>query len=216
MPRWRTYLPRVLGVALVVLAGGATVAWIQNFLGQKPEVPRKMVRQITLVKPPPPPPPPPKVEQPPEPEIEEPVDVPEPEEPEPLPDAPDDPPAGDLGLDAEGAGAGDSFGLVGRKGGTGLVGGSGDPFLYYAGQLQRRIEEALAGDDHTRMRAYSIVARVWLHPDGGVSRVELKGSTGDPDVDGRLRKAILGIPPLAIAVPPGMPMPIRLRITSTL
>jgi len=54
--------------------------------------------------------------------VQEKIEEPEPEPEEPLPDVPDEKPAGDTGLDAEGTAGSDAFGLVGRKGGKGLLG----------------------------------------------------------------------------------------------
>lgn len=210
----KKYVPRIVGVALVVTAGALVTLAIQNFLDDKPSRPKQKIQKITLLKPPPPPPPP-KVEPPPE--MKDKVEVPEPEEPEPLPEVADEPPPGEpLGMDAEGSGAGDSFGLVGRKGGRGLLGGAGDPFVYYASQLQRRIEDALAEDDAVRRKAYSIVAGVWVGEDGRVLRAELRNSTGDRQMDQLLLATIERLPALAVAPPPDMPQPIRLRIRSTL
>lgn len=217
MSALRKYLPRIVAVLAVVGVGVLVPLLIQDFLGQQAPAKAKRIQQITLLRPPPPPPPPPKVEKPPEPEIEEEVKAPEPEEVEPLPQLADAPPPGDaLGLDAEGGGAGDNFGLLARKGGRGLLQGAGDPFMYYASQLQRRIEDALAADERLRRRAYSVVARVWVRSDGRILRAELAGSTGDGVTDGEMLEAIQRISPLAAAPPPDMPMPIRLRVTSVL
>lgn len=115
-----------------------------------------------------------------------------------------------------GTGAGDSFGLVGRKGGRGLLNGAGDPAMYYASQLQRRIEDMFAEHQETRRKAYSVVAGIWVGKDGHILRVELDGSTGDSRMDELLKKTIEQIQALAVAPPPDMPQPIRLRIKSTL
>jgi len=209
----RKNLPRFAGVALVAAVGIGMVLAIQNFLANKPPATQKKVQMISLLKPPPPPPP---VEKPPPPELKQEVKVPEPKEPEPLPDVPDEPPPGPLGMDADGTGAGDSFGLVGRKGGRGLLNGAGDPAMYYASQLQRRIEDMFAEHQETRRKAYSVVAGIWVGKDGHILRVELDGSTGDSRMDELLKKTIEQIQALAVAPPPDMPQPIRLRIKSTL
>ncbi len=215
MPGLRTYLPRILAVILVLGIGVLTVYGIRGFLADKPAMTKTKIQTITLLKPPPPPP---KIEQPPpQPEMKQEVKMPEPEMPKPLPDVPDEPPpSASLGMDAEGTGAGDGFGLVGRKGGRGLLNGAGDPAMYYASQLQRRIEDMLAENQNTRRKAYSIVAGIWVGPGGDIQRVELNGSTGDRQTDELLKAAIKQIQSLAVAPPPDMPQPIRLRIKSTL
>lgn len=215
MSSLRTYLPRLIGVALVAGVGVAAVLLIQDFLDNKPDRPKRTVQQITLLKPPPPPPP--KMEEPPEPEIQEEVKTPELEEPEPLPDMADEPPPGEtLGVDAEGSGAGDGFGLVGRKGGRGLLNGAGSPAMYYASQLQRRIEDVFAEHEELRRISYSLVAGIWVGRDGGITRVVLDGSTGDSRMDALLKDIIEQSQSLAVSPPPDMPQPVRLRISSTL
>jgi len=217
MSSLRKYLPRLIGVMLVAGVGVVVVQSIQNFLDSKPDRPRRKVQEITLLKPPPPPPPPPKIEKPPEPELEQEVKVPDLDEPEPLPDLADEPPPGEaLGVDADGTGAGDSFGLVGRKGGRGLLNGAGSPAMYYASQLQRRIEDVFAEHEEMRRKAYSIIAGIWVGQDGRILRVELTNSTGDPQMDESLKELIEQIQALAVAPPPDMPQPVRLRISSTL
>jgi periplasmic protein TonB len=215
IPKWKRHLPKLLGTAVVVGVGLGVLSLISRFLNAEPVGLKKQVHTITLLKPPPPPPPPPKIEKPPEPEVKEKLDLPEPEQLEDLPDQADEAPAGDLlGLDAEGGAGGDAFGLIGRKGGRGLL--SGDPFLVYASQLQKRIEDALLDTDTIRKKSYSVVARIWVAPDGSIRRAELSSSSGDDVIDGKLVDVINRLQALAEAPPEGMPQPIKLRITSRL
>ncbi len=213
---WKKQLPKVLGVAVVVGVGLAVTLLIRNLMNAEPQQSKKTVQQITLLKPPPPPPPPPKVEQPPEPEMEqEKVDIPEPEALEDLPDMADELPAGDLlGLDAEGGAGSDGFGLIGRKGGRGLLAGAGDAHVLYASRLQREIEEALLEFERVSKKAYSVIAKIWLSNSGAVTRVELAESSGDGEIDNELVSAITALPSLSEAPPADMPQPIKLRITS--
>lgn len=211
---FRKHIPKLVGTAVVVAVGVGMTLLIRHFMDAKPVKIEKQVHQITLVKPPPPPPP--KDKPPPPPEVKEEVKIPEPEQVEDLPELSDEPPAGELGLDAEGGAGGDAFGLVGRKGGRGLLAGAGDPNVVYASQLQRLIEEALAEDEKTRSKNYSVVARVWVGFDGSVTRAELASSTGKDDIDDTLIQLIRALPPLAEAPPPGMQQPIRMRISSRL
>ncbi len=143
------------------------------------------------------------------------------EQSEPVDDLPeqasDDPPAGsDLGIDADGGAGGDSFGLVGRRGGRGLLEGAGDPFKYYASDLSRRIEDALIEQDRVRGIAYSVEANIWVNSDGSVSRVELNGTTGDQREDSILIETIKGMRNSSKVPPSDMPQPIRMMISAEL
>jgi protein TonB len=218
MPRkihYRRFVPGLIGVAVVASVGAGLVYMISTFMDAEPPKVKKTVQNITLLKPPPPPP---KLEeQPPEPEIEEEeeVEVPEPEQMEELPDvASDEPMAGDdLGLDADGGAGGDAFGLIGRKGGRGLL--AGGMFGSYAGKLRKGIEDVLHQDDTIRSRRYSVVIKMWVDDSGTIERVSLGRSTGEPEVDEAIVAALTGAnldepPPLE------MPMPVKLRITARL
>ena len=136
--------------------------------------------------------------------------------PEEMPEVAEQPPLGEeLGLDAEGVAGADGFGLAARKGGRGLLGGqAGDPFVWYASQLQRQLETALLEDDEMRRHDYSVVARIWVAGDGSIHRAELAGSTGSEQTDRLLLSRIENLPPLADMPPDDMPQPIRLRISS--
>lgn len=210
---FRRFLPGLVGALLTVSVGAGVTKLISGFMNAQPPKVKKVVQNITLIKPPPPPP---RLEEPPpEPEVEKKVDVPEPEPLEELPDAAaDDAPPGDsLGLDADGSGAGDGFGLIGRKGGRGLL--SGGPFGGYTAVLRKSIEQALQRDDTVRTRRYSVIVRMWVGSDGRVERVTLGDTTGQPDVDDAIVDSLTGMvvsqgPPLE------MPMPVKLRITARL
>lgn len=208
----KRHIPKIVGTLMVVVVSGLMVYFVKGFLDTPATTPKKSVQQITLLTPPPPPP----QEKPPEPEVEEEVEI---EEPEPLDEMPeeaaDEAPAGEeLGIDAEGGAGGDGFGLIGRKGGRGLLEGSGDPFKYFGSQLSRRIEDALLDVEDLRKRGYSVVLEVWVGTDGRVTRVSLARSTGDSETDALMNEAIMGAH--AAAPPPGMPQPIRLRVSSRL
>ncbi len=213
--RWKKRLPVVLGVLFVVFVGIGTTLMIRNFMESNPHAPEKKIQQITLVKPPPPPPPPPEVEKPPEQKVEqEEVDIPEPEPMEEIPDPGEAPPAGDLlGLDAEGGAGSDGFGLIGRKGGRGLLAGAGDPYVMYASRLQNAIEDALAQVDELRSFAYSVKADVWVDAAGQVTRVRLVTSTGRKEMDKKMIATIRGIV-FDAEMPQGLRQPIRYRLSS--
>ncbi len=215
---WKKHLPRLLGTAIVIGFGVAVVMLIRNFMDAEPQQTKKTVQQITLLKPPPPPPPPPKVEKPPEPEMkQEKVELPDPETPEELPEMADEPPAGDqLGLDADGGAGGDGFGLIGRKGGRGLLSGAGDPNVMYAATLKNRIEEILLNADELRRQAYSVDTSIWVDDRGRVLRVELARGSGDRKLDDLLLEKLSAADMSLQAPPADMPQPVKLRITMRL
>lgn len=212
---FKRHIPKIVGTLMVVVVSGLMMYFVKGFLDTPATTQKKSVQQITLLTPPPPPPPQEKL---PEPEVEEEVKI---EEPEPLDEMPeeaaDEAPAGEeLGVDAEGGAGGDGFGLIGRKGGRGLLEGSGDPFNYFGSQLSRRIEDALLDVEDLRTRGYSVVLEVWVGTDGRVTRARLASSTGNRDTDALMNEAILRAQAVAQAPPPGMPQPIRLRVSSRL
>lgn len=210
------YLPVAVGIVLVI-AVGVGVYLLQG-LFEKPAQAKKQVQQITVIQPPPPPPPPPPEQKPPEPEpepekIEEPEPEPEPETPEPA----EAPPGEDLGVDAEGGAGGDAFGLVGKKGGRGLIGGGGgNALIWYGQQLQREIAEALQKTlgEKARGKRYAVTASVWIGGDGSVTRAELNAGSGNAEVDAALRDALSGLRLRLKAPPENMPQPVKIRIRS--
>lgn len=211
-PQWKKRLPGLLGVAFVVAVGIGATLLIRNFMQGNKHAPERKIQQITLLKPPPPPPPPPKIEKPPQPKVKQEVDIPEPKPMDKIP-KPDLPPAGDLGLDAEGSAGSDAFGLIGRKGGRGLLSGAGDPKIIYAGKLQNAIEEALAQVDELRSFAYSVRANVWVDVTGQVSKVVLVTSTGRKKIDKKLIATIKDIS-FSATMPEDLRLPIEYRLSS--
>jgi protein TonB len=201
-------LPLILGVILVLIAIGLGT-FIKQMMGDKKVEQKKVVQQITLVAPPPPPPPPPEPEPEPEVEeqpIEEPID-------ESMPDEPmDDSMSQDLGLDADGSAGGDGFGLVARKGGSGLIGGGSS----YAVEIQTSITDLLSEDEELRHQGYQAVLKLWIDERGHLLRYEVQQREGDPKVKKLLQTALASIPPFQNPPPIEMPQPIRLRIKSQL
>ena len=208
----------VAGVIFVIIAVAMIFA-IQSLIGEDSSAPKKMVQQITVLAPPPPPPPPPEVEEPP-PEVEEEVDVPD--EPEEAPDAPDEiadePPMGeDLGLDADGVAGADGFGLMGKKGGRGLLAGGGadkQRFDFYASSVQQDLFEHLSEHKDIRRNRYSVIVHLWISSVGKVNKIKLIKPSGIAELDTTLRSVLAQIDKVNSAPPEGMPQPIRLRITS--
>jgi protein TonB len=204
--------PLAVGILVTATAGGAAVYYIQKFISSPPPQPKKVVQQVQLIRPPPPPP---VIEKPPEPKVEE-EKIPEPDQPPP--DSPSDeaPPGDQLGLDAEGGAGGDSFGLVGRKGGRDLLASGGDRFAWYAGVLKDDLLSHLSEHPDIRQRAYSVNVRLWLDGKGAVTRVALASSTGNHDLDRELETLLGSMEKVAQAPPADMPQPVQIRIVSRL
>lgn len=210
----RKLIAMVAGTLVLGLVAGV-VAMIWNLLNQAPGKGPKTVQQISLIKPPPPPPPPKVEEPPPEPE-EQKIEEPKPEpEPKPVEESNEPPPGEDLGVDADGAAGADGFGLVGKKGGSSLIGGNtGSKFGWYAGILQQDIQSHLADKSDLRSSKYSVIVKIWVGADGRIQRSELVTRTGVSEVDQSLQLALSGDLRLREPPPQDMPQPIKLRITS--
>lgn len=203
----RRHAPVLVGAALLLILTLAVWFGLSKVLDGGGAKTKKMVQQISLIKPPPPPPPPKVEEKPPEPKVKEEVKI---DEPPPKND--DQPPPGkDLGIDANGSGGGDGFGLIGRKGGRDLLGS--DRFGWYGSQVKSGIYDALMGEDCTRQARYSVVVKVWLVASGKVQRVELEGSSGNPEIDSCITRALPGVQ-VADAPPEDLPQPVRIRVAA--
>lgn len=202
----------VLTVGFFALMMGGLGYFMYGILNAPATDNKKMVQQISILQPPPPPPPEQKVEPPPEPEIEEPIDIPEPDVPEDTPDLSEEPPAEDLGLDAEGGAGSDEFGLVGRKGGKGLLAGSA--FGWYAGILKQDVMDHLADNQDIRKKTYSVILKIWIDPAGGIQKYELVKSSNDKKLDASIKIALSELGSFSEPPPSGMPQPIKIRITS--
>jgi protein TonB len=207
---FRRRLPLLMGGIFLLVVVVGVVILIKRFLDSPDQPNTRRVQQISLIKPPEPPPPPPKPPEEKPPEIKEEVKMDEP--PPPKADAP--PPGANLGLDAEGKGSGDSFGLVGNKGGRELIiGGNGSRFGGYLGGLQKSIRDELGRNEKLRKGEYKADVAIWLSLNGSVERFELLGSSGEPDVDAAIKNVLGGIRQFD-EPPSDMPQPVRLRISS--
>jgi len=208
---------RTLLLALFVLVVLALLGFAGWRLARDAGAPkRRQVQQISLVKPPLPP----KQEKPPEPEkkeeVKQEIKAPEPEKKD---DAP--PPSEQLGLDAKGGAGGDAFGLQGRPGGrdiTTIGNGSGNGAgngngAFYANQLQSELQDALNRNDRLRAAEYHALVKLWLSAEGAVTRVEIAGSTGDAELDKRLRDA-LGEARRLRPPPEGLAQPVRIELVA--
>ncbi len=199
-------LPGAIITLVITVLSVALVLMLRNWIINVPDKSSRTV-VVNLIMPPPLPPKPEEKVIEPEQKIEE-VKLDEPLE---LPDPNDQPPPGDLGLDADGSGAGDGFGLLGRKGGRGLL--DGGPFAGYTNQLQKVIYDALYENENIRKKRYSVVVSIWFEGGGRVKKIELQGSSGDKDIDKEIRHTIMTLSHADVP-PEEMPQPINLRIAS--
>ncbi len=205
------FLPLAVGAALVVIGFGLAFWAMRSFLADKGGTSKKVVQEIQVIRPPPPPPP---EEQPPPPPPEEDVEVKTPEEqPEPTPsNVP--PPGEQLGIDAEGTAGGDGFGLAARPGGRELLSTGGSTLTWYAGLVQSAILERLQAEKEARTGSYSVRVQAWIRPDGTVERIRLAQSSGNPERDRAIERALAGISRISQPPPFEMPQPMNLRIVS--
>lgn len=211
-------LKPIIFVAVVICLSVLIIWYVGGMLSQPIETPKKTVQEIKVIRPPPPPP---EVEEepPPEPEVEEEVDIPEPE-PEALPDVPDmEPPPGEqLGLDADGAAGGDAFGLVGRKGGRSLLGsGNGSRFAWYGKIVSSDLHERLNEDSKLRSKSYKVQCNLWLNRAGQITKFKMLNSTGDNELDARIKDVLNSIvsvsenPPLEMNMEKDMPIKLLIQ-----
>ena len=200
-------------VTVVVLLGAGYLAY--KFVQSSKGAPRR-APELVMIKLPPPPPPPPTPPQQPTPEEkmvdqrEDRIETPD-EKPKDVPEKPPDEPP--IGTGIKGDGAGDGFGLTGSTG-NGFGGGGGSQFDWYAGQVQRRIADALRNNRATREATLNVKVRVWTDQSGRVTRAELVGSSGDGSLDDAIKNQVLTGLQVSEGPPEGMPMPILLRITA--
>jgi protein TonB len=181
---------------------------------------RQVVQTISLVKPPPPPPPPKPEVKPPEPEMKKEVKIPEPDKtPDPKPaDAP--PVSEQLALDAAGTAGTDGFGLGSKQGGRdvttigGGAGGGGDRYAWYAREVQKRIQDALARNPKLQGSEYRIIVKIWINSDGRIEQSEVQDAARNPGLADIVKAAIAETPRLGEMPPTDMPQPVRLRLTS--
>ena len=195
-------------VGLVGLGGFAAV---HSFVGGASAPTKPVVQQIQLIRPPPPPPEAP----PPPPPPEEKVTVPDPQQkPDPTPSN-DPPPSPNLGLDTEGGAGGDSFGLVGNKGGRDITAsGGGSAYAWYAGLLKDQILNQLTEDKNVRTGSYRVTVRAWVRIDGTVERIEIVKGSGDATRDRAIEADLGRVKRVSQARPSGMPDVISFEVVA--
>jgi periplasmic protein TonB len=135
---------------------------------------------------------------------------------EPPKPADDPPPMLATGIKGDGPGgiAGLGSGRDRFGSGTGLGsargGGKWDNF---ARQVQSKVSDGLHRSPKTRAaRVSSLTVKIWPDSTGRISRAKLTGSTGGAALDAAIEEVLTGLQ-LPEPPPPGMPLPIVLRIS---
>jgi outer membrane biosynthesis protein TonB len=202
----------LFGIGLVVLVLVGLV--FGQVIGSK-HAPTGRMPDVVMIKPlapTPPPPPPPKVEPPKE-MVQKMVEQTPLDHPEDKPEEPKDPqPALTTSLTGPGS---DGFGLGHGNGGGGDGGrqSRGSKFGWYAGEVQRTIQEALSHNPIASHAQFVRKARIWADASGRVVRLKLAGTSADPTVDRAIEETINGLQ-LPEPPPSDMPMPIVMRLTA--
>jgi periplasmic protein TonB len=206
----RRYWTRLGGAVFGVLLILGFSWFVRTMMAGKIGKPARQVQIVQLIRPPPPPPPPEQSPPPPE-KVDEPLPK---DTPEPKPDD-EAPPAEPMGLDAQGTAGEDAFGLAARRGGSDLVGGSGNAaFAWYTNRLKDAVVEKLSSDAKIGSKKFSLSVRVWIEADGRIRQVKLVTTTGDRQLDQRIESALSSLSRLSDAPPLEMPQPVSLKIVS--
>jgi protein TonB len=188
------YSPVIIGVLLVLLLIGFGVRFVLSLESAGEQ--KKVIQQITVIKPPEPEPEPPPPEEPEE-EIEEELEEEIPDDPEPLPDQSADEPSGEeLGVDADATAGGDSFGLKARKGGRGLLAGGG-----YGAYVKAEINKVIVRDEQLKYMDYMAVVSFMLAADGRFTQVQVDMENGNEKAEKRLKDLFFEMGGLARNVP---------------
>ncbi len=200
---------RFLMTVVAVLLIAALIYVALMFLESDTDVPqrKKVVQQITIIAPPPPPPLPPPEQ---EPEIQEPEEeavIDEMDEAMPE-EGMDEDVGNDLGLDADGSAGGDSFGLLARKGGRGIVGGG------YGALIVQEINSMLVDDDRLRHKEYTVILQLWISDTGDIQRYKIDEKSAGNEVIKMIESALVRLGSVSSGPPLELPQPIRLRIRS--
>lgn len=206
---------RSLAIAGVVALGVAVIGVGIWQLAKGAGAPkRKQVQQISVVQPRELPKPPPEPEKPKE-EIKDKIETPPPEakNDSPPPEAAlrmtgEASPGGTL--DLQGGGTGKETNVIGP---VGAGKGTGRDFDQYARSLKDDLQGLLNRTDKVRGSEYRAAVALWIGPDGRIQKVEIIGTSGDPQLDARLREAIAERDRFK-APPESMPQPVKLSVTA--
>ncbi len=219
----------LIALVVVFLSGAAYI--IVNVLSGEGPRRRDNVATVTLLKPPPvqvkeklPEPEPVKEMQ----KKEEIVDPAQGPRDEPQNNENDNTPAGDkLGLDAEGKAGGDSFGLVGKKGGRSLLSGDGgggmgrlsllSKFGWYTQivetEIRKKVMKHLDENGGIPRGKLQAIVQISVNSTGSIVKYKIIGSSGNHKMDEAVKQSIGDI---KISEPPpdGMPRTMNIRVNS--
>ena len=214
------------GVIISLFLGGGFL--IHKTLKSGSATPKKnAIQTVTLLKPPPLPE---LKEKPPEPEVKNEEKKPDfgdvsENQQEVADNNQDDTPAGDnLGLDAEGGAGSDGFGLVGKKGGRSLIGGSGGngraallrKYAWYyqlvEGEIREKVNRILTKNGGLPSGNPKAVVEIFLGDGGEVVRWSLANASGDKKMDEALATVIKGMK-VSEAPPNEMPKGMKLMVS---
>jgi hypothetical protein len=202
----------VLGIGAIGITVGAMV--IGQITKGSTAAPRRTMPEVVMIRPLPPPPPPPP--EPPKEVIQKMIEQDPINQPE---DKPDDSPKDQspaVSTNITGPG-GDSFGLSGPGAGGSLggLGGGGhhSRFGWYAGQVQRVLQDALQKNPVTSRADFTRRVLLWADASGRVTRVKLDESKDDAAINRAIDETLTGLQ-LEEPPPKDMPMPIHLRFTA--
>ena len=95
----------------------------------------------------------------------------------------------------------------------GGTGGHHSRFGWYAGEVQKTIQEALSRNTVTGRSEFARRVRIWADASGRVTKVKLDASMEDPALNRAIGDAITGLQ-LPEAPPRDMPMPIVMRLVA--
>ena len=133
-------------------------------------------------------------------------------------------PAGkQLGLDAKGTAGSDSFGLVGNKGGAGLIGGGGggglgSPFSSYGRlietELDRKIKKRLEGIGGVPKGKFQVLVQVDLSAQGKIVNYRIVTPSGNAKLDKAVNEALQYDGSISEPPPEGMPRGVNIRISA--
>ena len=183
-------------VAIVLLLGLAVWRFANDTTGERREAPQ--VPTLMLTPPPPPPPPPPPTPKPPEPDkaVETEIPTPEPKTESPKTDAPkqltiNGPPQAGTDSFGVGAGAGGGRSVGGDPNGSDDGGGGGFAEAAYKRALASALQAAIQADDEASRLFFTAQVRVWVSPDGRLSKAVIAKSSGDSRTDRALVAALM-------------------------
>lgn len=116
----------------------------------------------------------------------------------------------------------DAFGIgAGKGGGSSVIGGDkeggpggGDGFAEsaYARFLSSEIQHAVQANGHIDKAFSTADVAVWINPQGRVTRVKIRKSTGSDKIDGELVATLERMAPLSDPPPPRFQFPREIKV----